>query len=131
MDKIRLFLVKIYDIFCHNSHKHLLVFLLQWFGFYIYFDLYSIFLYRYAEIESCQDSLASLARRIRVCFSRQIPVRIRAHPRGAFNAVGACTPTALQKIPRIWCRQDVTYTKSKGFFLFHRIFNNFSYGDSL
>ena len=41
----------------------------------------------------CQDSLASLARRIRVCFSRQIPVRIRAHPRGAFNSVGACTPT--------------------------------------
>ena len=46
-------------------------------------------------IPTCQDSLASLARRIRVCFSRQIPVRIRAHPRGAFNSVGACTPTEL------------------------------------
>ncbi len=43
-----------------------------------------------------QDSLASLACRIRVCFSRQIPVRIRAHPRGAFNSVGACTPTELK-----------------------------------
>ena len=43
--------------------------------------------------QECQDSLASLARRIRVCFSRLIPVRIRAHPRGAFNSVGACTPT--------------------------------------
>ena len=47
-----------------------------------------------------QDSLASLARRIRVCFSRQIPVRIRAHPRGAFNSVGACTPTELNTVPR-------------------------------
>ena len=34
---------------------------------------------------------------IRVCFSRQIPVRIRAHPRGAFNSVGACTPTELNR----------------------------------
>ncbi len=47
-------------------------------------------------LSKSQDSLASLARRIRVCFSRQFPVRIRAHPRGAFNSVGACTPTELK-----------------------------------
>ena len=47
-------------------------------------------------LRQSQDSLASLARRIRVCFSRQIPVRIRAHPRGEFNSVGACTPTELK-----------------------------------
>ena len=43
-----------------------------------------------------QDSLASLARRIRVCFSRQIPVRIRAHPRGAFNSVGVSPTLTLR-----------------------------------
>ena len=50
-------------------------------------------IYGFSLFTHRQDSLASLARRIRVCFSRQIPVRIRAHPRGAFNTVGACTPT--------------------------------------